>query len=282
MNLNPRRAAVIGHPVSHSKSPAIHNYWIKKYGLDVKCGAEYGALDVSPENLEREIARLKRENYAGFNVTVPHKEKIMAFAEPDSLARAIGAVNTVINENGVLKGTNTDAFGFIENIAAARPGFDFAAGPAVVLGAGGAARAVVYALLKEGAPEVRLANRTRARARDLAEAGLAGDSKKLRVHDWDERSKILAGANLLVNATSMGMKGQPALEMDLSALPETAPVNDIVYAPLLTDLLRAAGDRGNPVITGIGMLLHQAQPAFKAWFGVMPEVDEDLQNLVLA
>lgn len=266
------KACVIGHPVSHSKSPLIHNHWIEKYGLD----GRYEAVDIAPENLEKELARLVGEGYSGFNATIPHKEKLFSLcSELDDLAKTIGAVNTVVIKKGKLHGTNTDAFGFAENIKAVRPGFDFRAGPAVVLGAGGAARAVIYALLKEGVPEVRLVNRTRNKAQ-----GLAHDFKRLSVHDWEQRSETLAEANLLVNATSMGMSGQPALEIDLAKLPKNALVNDIVYAPLMTDLLRDSEDRGNPVVTGIGMLLHQARPAFEAWFGVMPEVDAELEKKV--
>jgi shikimate dehydrogenase len=267
-----KRAAVIGHPISHSKSPIIHNYWIKKHGLD----AEYGALDLAPGNLESGIAKLKDQGFAGFNVTIPHKEKVFALTqEKDELAQAVGAVNTVIFKNGQIAGTNTDVFGFTENIRACRPGFDFRAGPAVVLGAGGAARAIIYALLKEGVPEVKIVNRTKARADALA-------GKKFSAHDWEKRGEVLADANLLVNTTSMGMKGQPELDIDLAKLPTNALVNDIVYSPLMTKLLYDAENRGNPIAPGIGMLLHQARPAFNAWFGVMPEVDKELENLVLA
>lgn len=267
-----KRAAVIGHPIGHSKSPLIHNYWINKNSLD----ANFEAIDIAPENLESEIKRLASEEYAGFSVTIPHKEKILTLCdEVDATAKAIGAVNAVIIKDGKLHGTNTDAFGFIENIRATRPGFDFASGPAVVLGAGGAARAVIYALLKEGVPEIRLINRTKTKAEALA-------TGPVKVQDWEQRSSALAEANLLVNTTSMGMKGQPKLEIDLSALSRNTLVNDIVYAPLMTDLLRDAEDRGNPIVTGIGMLLHQAAPACEAWFGIKPEVDKELEKLVLS
>ena len=268
------KAAVLGHPVGHSKSPAIHKYWIEKH----KINAVYEAIDVAPENLEKELIRLAEEGYAGFNVTRPHKEKVFAVCDVlDDLAQAVGAVNTVIIKKGKLHGTNTDVFGFTANIRAARPGFDFKEGPAVVLGAGGAARAVIYALLKEGVPEVRVVNRTKTKAQTLAR-----DFKRLRVHDWDRRAEVLAQASLLVNTTSMGQAGQPALEIDLGLLPKHALVNDIVYTPPMTDLLRAAGARGNAVVTGIGMLLHQARPAFEAWFGVLPDVSKALEERILA
>lgn len=267
-----KRAAVIGHPINHSKSPFIHNYWIKKYGLD----ARYEAIDIAPENLASELKRLAVDGYAGFNVTIPHKENVFALCdECDEIARAVGATNTVIIKNGKLHGTNTDVFGFIENIRCHRPGFDFTKGPAVVLGAGGAARAVIYALLKEGVPEIRLINRTKTKAEALA----AG---RVKIEDWEQRSAALEGVNLLTNTTSMGMKGQPELEINLSALPKTALVNDIIYAPLMTNLLRDSEDRGNAIVAGIGMLLHQAVPAFENFFGVRPEVDAELEKLVLA
>ncbi|MBK9562338.1 MAG: shikimate dehydrogenase [Micavibrio sp.] len=268
------KAAVIGQPVGHSKSPLIHNYWIEKHGID----ASYEAIDIAPENLEKELIRLVDEGYFGFNVTRPHKEKVFAVCDSlDELAQAVGAVNTVTIKNGKMNGTNTDVFGFTENIKATRPAFDFKAGPAVVLGAGGAARAVIYALLKEGVPEVRVVNRTKNKAQTLAR-----DFKRLRVHDWEKRSEVFAESNLLVNTTSMGQSGQPKLELDLTALPKNAVVNDIVYAPLMTDLLRDCEDRGNQIVTGIGMLLHQARPAFEAWFGVLPDVDAELEKRVLA
>lgn len=268
------KAAILGHPVTHSKSPVIHGYWIMQHRL----AGEYNAIDVAPENLGREMHRLiKEEGYGGFNLTIPHK--IMALDicdEIDDLAKNVGAVNTVFVRDGKICGTNTDVFGFIENIKTYKPGFDFTAGPAVVLGAGGAAKAVVYGLLQEGAPEIRLVNRSRNRAEALA--GVMGD--KVRVFDWAQRGKILSDANVLVNTTALGMDGQLPLEIDLEKLPQAALVNDIVYAPLFTDLLSAAMARGNPVVTGIGMLLHQARPAFKAWFGVMPDVGAGLEDLV--
>lgn len=269
-----KRAAVIGHPIAHSKSPLIHNYWLQKYNIP----GNYEALDIAPENLESAVHSLAQDGYIGFNVTIPHKERIFALCdELDAQARAIKAVNTVVIKNGKLHGTNTDIFGFAENIRAVMPDFNFIKGPAVLLGAGGAARAVIYSLLQEGAPEIRLLNRTREKAENLSR-----EFSDISIADWDDRMEILSGANLLINATSMGMNGQPPLDLDLSVLPKDALVNDIVYAPLITPLLKAAESRGNPIVTGIGMLLHQARPAFKAWYGIMPDVDEALEKLVLA
>lgn len=274
-------AGVMGWPIGHSRSPRLHGWWLRHYGID---GA-YVPLAVAPERAEQAIRALPALGFRGCNVTVPLKE--IAFRTVDRLddtARRMGAVNTiVVAEDGALEGGNTDGFGFIENLRAERPDWTADPGPAVVIGAGGAARAVVVALLDAGAPEVRLVNRTRARAEelaaDLAAAGLAGT---VRVVEWVSRETALDGAALLVNTTTQGMAGQPALDLPLRALPVTALVNDIVYVPLETPLLAEARLRGNPVAGGIGMLLHQARPGFKAWFGVEPEVTADLARFVLA
>ena len=268
------KAAVIGHPIAHSKSPLIHGYWIEKYGLD----GFYEAIDIPCEALEVRVRDLAAQGYVGFNVTVPHKEAIFEICdEVDDVARAVGAVNTVTLAHGKLYGTNTDGFGFIQNIVQHKNDYDFAADKVVVLGAGGAARAVLQGLLQKGCKDIILLNRTIKRAEKLAD-----DFDFVQVEAWEKRNKILNGASLLVNTTALGMSGQPALEIDLGALPQEALVTDIVYAPLMTDLLTAAQNRGNPIVTGIGMLLHQARPAFEAWFGVMPEVDEALERLALA
>ncbi|ALG70299.1 shikimate dehydrogenase [Azospirillum thiophilum] len=274
-------AGVMGWPIGHSRSPRLHGWWLRHYGID---GA-YAPLAVAPERAEQAIRALPALGLRGCNVTVPLKE--IAFRTVDRLddtARRMGAVNTiVVAEDGALEGGNTDGFGFIENLRAERPDWTADLGPAVVIGAGGAARAVVVALLDAGAPEVRLVNRTRARAEelaaDLAAAGLAGP---VTVVEWVSRETALDGAALLVNTTTQGMAGQPALDLPLRALPVTALVNDIVYVPLETPLLAEARLRGNPVAGGIGMLLHQARPGFKAWFGVEPEVTADLARFVLA
>ena len=271
------KACVIGHPVSHSKSPLIHNYWIKTYGLN----GSYEAIDAAPENLKSEIRRLTDEGYQGFNVTVPHKEAILELCDKVDLgAQNIGAVNTVVIQNGALRGMNTDGFGFLHNIWDANPKFYFEEKTAVILGAGGATRAIVSALIGEYIGQIILLNRTRARAETIREE-MGCMSDLIVVEDWDHRVELLARADLLINTTSLGMQGQPPLDLDLKALPSHALVNDIVYAPLQTDLLRSAQERGNPTVTGIGMLIHQARPAFKEWFGLLPDVTDELKKLVL-
>ncbi|MBP2306188.1 shikimate dehydrogenase [Azospirillum melinis] len=273
-------AGVMGWPIGHSRSPRLHGFWLRQYGID---GA-YVPLAVAPERAEQAIRALPALGFRGCNVTVPLKE--IAFRTVDRLdgtARRMGAVNTiVVADDGALEGGNTDGFGFIENLRAEQPDWTAERGPAVVIGAGGAARAVVVALLDAGAPEVRLVNRTRARAEelaaDLAAVGLNGG---VTVVDWVSRETALDGASLLVNTTTQGMAGQPALDLSLRALPASAVVNDIVYVPLETPLLAEARARGNPVAGGIGMLLHQARPGFKAWFGVEPQVTPDLVRFVL-
>ncbi|MCH7540498.1 MAG: shikimate dehydrogenase [Proteobacteria bacterium] len=264
-------AGVIGWPVGHSSSPRLHGYWLEHYGID---GA-YVPLGVEPANFERVLQVLPLLGFVGVNVTVPHKEAALAAVDvADPLAQRIGAVNTVIvRRDGGLEGRNSDAYGFLENIKTAVPGWDAASGPAVVLGAGGAARAVCAALVDDGAPEVRVVNRTSARAEALA----AAIGSRCRVLPWSERCGALDGAGLLVNATTLGMTGQPPLDLDLDRLPMAAVVNDVVYAPLETALLKMAARRGNRTVDGLGMLLHQARPGFKAWFGVEPEVTSALR-----
>ncbi|CAO3355927.1 shikimate dehydrogenase [Azospirillum palustre] len=273
-------AGVMGWPIGHSRSPRLHGFWLRQYGID---GA-YVPLAVAPERAEQAIRALPALGFRGCNVTVPLKE--IAFRTVDRLdgtARRMGAVNTiVVAEDGALEGGNTDGFGFIENLRAEQPDWTAERGPAVVIGAGGAARAVVVALLDAGAPEVRLVNRTRARAEELAaDLAAVGLNCGVTVVDWVSRETALDGASLLVNTTTQGMAGQPALDLSLRALPTSAVVNDIVYVPLETPLLAEARTRGNPVAGGIGMLLHQARPGFKAWFGVEPQVTPDLTRFVL-
>jgi shikimate dehydrogenase len=269
------KAAIIGHPVGHSKSPLIHNYWLKKYGI----AGRYEALDVPPEQLGKTLERLAHEGYAGFNVTLPHKISVMHLCDGvDALAQAIGAVNLVTVQDGQLMGGNSDVFGFIESIRHEHPGFDFRAGPALVLGAGGATRAIVHGLLAEGAPLVRIANRTRGNAEQVA--AQCCEPARVQVFSWEERHNLLGDINILVNTTSLGMDGQPPLELDLAELNGQALVADIIYKPLETKLMRDAAKRGNETAGGIGMLLHQARPAFQAWFGIMPEIDAELERLV--
>lgn len=267
-----RLAGVMGWPVDHSRSPRLHGYWLDRYGID---GA-YVPLAVPPDRFAAALSGLQAVGFRGVNVTVPHKES--AFAACDTLdadAKRIGAVNTIrFGEDGAMHGSNTDAFGFIENI---RQTVDWPGGIAVLLGAGGAARAICVALLDAGATEIRLVNRTKRRAEALA----AEFGSKIRVYDWENRCDAELNASLLVNSTSLGMTGQPPLALDLGALPTSAVVNDIVYAPLETPLLAEARGRGNPVVDGLGMLLHQARPGFEAWFGTPPEVTEELRRFVV-
>lgn len=272
------RAGVIGWPVAHSRSPKLHGFWLRQYGI----AGRYDRLPVPPEDLARFMAALPKEpGFRGINVTLPHKVAVLPFlAEIDSVARRIGAANTiVVREDGSLWGSNTDAFGFIESLKADAPaGWTAAAGPVALLGAGGAARGVIVALLDEGAPQIRVINRSREKAEALA----AEFGPRLQAVAWDERAAALGGAGLLVNTTSLGMQGQPPLEIALDDLPATALVSDIVYTPLETDLLARARARGNPVVDGLGMLLHQGRPGFEAWFGRAPEVGSELRAAVLA
>lgn len=269
-------AGVMGWPVSHSRSPLLHGFWLDRYRLD---GA-YVPLAVRPERLAEALRALPALGFGGCNLAIPHKEAALALMDRlDPMAARIGAVNTVVVAgDGSLEGRNTDAYGFIEQLREARPQYRAAAGPAVVLGAGGAARAVVAALIGAGAPEIRLVNRTRRRAEALA-AAFGG---AIEVTDWARRAEALAGAALLVNATSLGMSGQAPLEIDLGALATSAVVYDIVYVPLETPLLGAARARGNATVDGLGMLLHQARPGFAAWFGIEPEVTAELRAAIEA
>lgn len=269
-------AGVMGWPVGHSRSPRLHGHWLQRYGID---GA-YVPLPVKPEAFERALRALADLGFAGCNVTVPHKEAALAACDTVSrTARAIGAVNTIVLRDGAVLGDNSDAFGFIENLRQEAPDWQATAGPALVLGAGGAARAVIHALLEAGVPELRLVNRTRARAELLA--GELDRGGRIRVGDWEARGALLADAGLVVNTTALGMCGQPALELPLGGLPPAALVTDIVYSPLETPLLAAARARGNPAVDGLGMLLHQARLGFRQWFGVEPAVDAALRRAVL-
>lgn len=276
------RAGVMGWPVAHSLSPVLHGHWLKRYGIE----GSYEAFPVRPEELPDAIMRLRRDGLRGTNLTVPHKESAMLLVDNvDETAQRIGAVNTLyMTAGGTLNATNTDAYGLIENIRADAPdalGDAFGGKPVVILGAGGAARAAVVGLADIGVSEIRIVNRTVARAESLARI-VSDQDVVVRALGWDQRHKALAGAGLLVNTTTLGMASQAALEIDLDGLPDDAVVNDIVYAPLETELLAAARFRGNPAVDGLGMLLHQARAGFREWFGVDPEVDDDLRNAVLA
>jgi len=270
----------MGWPVDHSLSPKVHGFWLREYGIE----GEYIRIPVAPEDFPAKLRALQVDGFAGCNVTVPHKEAALAGVdEVDPQALRIGAVNTIkVREDGSLYGFNTDGFGFLENLSQGCAGFDARRGPAVVLGAGGAARAVVVSMLDAGAPEVRLINRTRERAEHLALELKNLGLKNITVGDWDERDNLLSEAALLVNTTTLGMQGQRPLDLNLDALPLDALVNDIVYVPLDTDLLRRAKARGNSAVDGLGMLLHQARPGFEAWFGRLPDVSEALRSSVLA
>ena len=275
------RAGVMGWPIAHSRSPALHGHWLRRHDID----GSYIPLPVRPEDLPAALRALPKQGFVGVNLTVPHKQLALDIVDRvDPVAARIGAVNTVIvAADGTLDGTNTDAYGFIANLrqgagdALAR----YLAGPAAILGAGGAARAVVVALCDAGVREIRLVNRTRANAEPLAELARQSGADVVLIA-WDVRADALAGAGMLVNTTTLGMQGAPPLDLALDALPGAALVHDIVYAPLITPLLAAAQARGNPIVDGLGMLLFQAQPAFEAWFGIRPSVDADLRAAVLA
>jgi shikimate dehydrogenase len=270
-----RVAGVIGWPVKHSRSPRLHGFWLDRYRID---GA-YVPFAVAPQHLEVAVEALRALGLAGANVTVPHKEAALRLVdEVDPVARRIGAVNTiVVRADGSLHGSNTDAFGFMEHLRAAAPAWD-ARLAATVLGAGGAARAIAAALVDSGLPELRVVNRTRRRAEQLA-AEIGG---RIRIFDWGEWKPAFADAGLLVNTTMLGMDGQAPLDIDLATLPRSAVVNDIVYVPLETRLLATARSRGNVAVDGLGMLLHQARPGFRAWFGVDPQVTPELRAHVAA
>ena len=269
-------AGVMGWPVGHSRSPLLHNFWLARAGID---GA-YIPMAVPPDRVGEALRALPALGFAGTNVTIPHKEAAFAAVdEADGIARRIGAVNTVcVRGDGSLSGSNTDAFGFIEALRSRLGPWSGAGIAAVVLGAGGAARAIVAALQDEGADEIRLVNRTRARADALCERFGA----PLVAVDWDEREAALDGAALLVNTTALGMAGGAPLELRLDGLPAEAAVNDIVYTPLETPLLAAARARGCRAVDGLEMLLHQARPGFAAWYGAEPVVDDALRRHVAA
>jgi shikimate dehydrogenase len=269
------KAGVIGWPIDHSLSPHLHGFWLDQYAID----GEYLPFAVEPNNLESFLRGLAENGRRGTNVTLPHKQATLEIVDHvDDNARRIGAVNTVVvQDDGSLHGSNTDAFGFLENLKNQVPNWQASAGPAVVLGAGGAARAILVALQESGVPEIKLLNRTKSRSQELA-AELGGI---IEVYDWEGRADVISDAATLVNTTSLGMKGQSPLEINLAKLPETALVNDIVYTPLETGLLKNAKQRGNPAVDGLGMLLHQARPGFAAWFGMEPEVTDALRDHVL-
>jgi shikimate dehydrogenase len=269
------RACVIGHPIGHSRSPLIHKYWLAVHGIS----GDYTRVDVPPEDIERFFDEFPQSGLVGGNVTIPHKE--IAFrkvVEADPVARVLGAVNTIWVKDGKLPGASTDVHGFIANLNRSQPGWDGRTKTAVMIGAGGASRAIAYGLLEKKVQNVIVANRTFERAKEVS----AHFDNRLVPVALSNVAPHLREADLVINATSLGMTGQPPLDLDLSPLKKSAIVYDVVYAPLETELLKAAKARGNPVVDGLGMLVHQAAPAFERWFGVRPEVTPELRALVAA
>jgi shikimate dehydrogenase len=270
-----KKACVIGWPIGHSRSPLIHNYWLKKYGID----AVYEKKAIEPENVMQFIANLASSEFVGCNVTIPHKEAaFQAVAKADEIASRLGAVNTVYLKNGVVCGTNTDGEGFIASLRHSHPKFNLRDRTAIIFGAGGAAKAVIGALLDEGVAGIGIINRTRERIHDLQEQFGSCIYEISEAISSDE----LVNCGLLVNTTSRGMEGQPSLELEIQGLNPDALVADIVYTPLETAFLQQARQRGNPVLGGLGMLLHQAVRGFELWFGVKPEVTAELYALIAA
>ena len=269
-----RAACIIGWPVEHSRSPLIHNYWLKTYGI----AGEYRREAVPPDEFDAFVQSLAARDYVGANVTVPHKEKALAFSLPDERAKAVGAANTLWIAGGFLHATNTDVEGFLNNLDACAPQWDRGLDNAVVVGAGGAAHAVVYALLTRGVERITVVNRTPHRAEALRERFL----ERLQVAPWEQLNDLLGDAGLFVNTTTLGMTGQPELGADVGRLPSHAVAADLVYVPLVTPLIRAAIVRGLRTADGLGMLLHQAVRGFELWFGKRPEVTAELRAVAEA
>jgi shikimate dehydrogenase len=268
-----RAACVLGWPVAHSRSPLIHNYWLKRYGI----AGEYRREAVPPEQFADFAHSLAARGYVGANVTVPHKEAALALSQPDERAGAVGAANTLWLEAGALRSTNTDVEGFLDNLDACAPQWDRGLAKAVVLGAGGAARGVIYSLIGRGVSHITVVNRTHSRAENLHERF----GKAVHPADWGDES-VFADAGLVVNATTLGMAGQPGLPLDVGKLPGHAVVADLVYVPLLTPFLRAARGCGLRTADGLGMLMYQAVRGFALWFGQKPEVTAELRTLLEA
>ena len=269
----PPAACLIGWPAAHSRSPLIHRYWLRTLGIE----GGYVIEAVPPDEFKDFVLRLSQRGFVGANVTIPHKEQALALSKPDARAKAVGAANTLFLAGGELCSTNTDVEGFLNNLDASAPGWD-EADEALVLGAGGSARAVVFGLIERGIKTVHLVNRTMARAQTLADQFGA----KVHPETWDKVAELLPRAGLLVNTTSLGQHGQPRLEIDVALLPVTSVVADLVYVPLQTELLAAAKARGLKTADGLGMLLHQAVRGFELWFGRRPQVTPELRALVEA
>lgn len=269
-------AGVIGWPIAHSRSPQLHGHWLRRYGIK----GWYVPLPVSPKDFDSALRALPKMGFVGANVTIPHKARALELADQATpMARALRAANTLtFDADGGIHADNTDGFGFIENLRGAKPDWDAATSPTVVFGAGGASRAVIAALLEAGVPKLRLTNRTREKAEALRD----DIDPRIEVIDWADAEGAAEGASLLVNATSMGMEGGPPLRLSLSGIGHDALATDLVYAPLDTPFLKLARGQGAVTVDGLGMLLHQARPGFRAWFGREPEVDEELRRAVLA
>ena len=268
-------AGVIGHPIAHSRSPALHGFWLKRYGIK----GHYIPMDISPSNLKETLAFLPKVGFVGLNVTIPHKEAVLALADVVSdRAALIGAANTLIfRKDGKIHADNTDGAGFIANLRQHAPRWDPSGRPVAIFGAGGAARAVIAALVELGVPEIRIANRTRPRAE-----ALRGDfGARLQVTDWVHAPNMIKDCSLVINATSLGMTGKGDFRVPLDALTPGTVVTDLVYTPLMTQFLIEAADRGAQVVDGLGMLLHQAAPGFERWFDHRPEVDDATRQAVL-
>ena len=267
------RAGVVGHPVKHSRSPIIHGYWLEQFGIN----GRYDRYDVKPEDFSHFVKTLSEQSLQGVNVTIPHKEAaFLALDEATERARRLKAANTLWFENGKLWGDNTDSIGFLANLDQGHPGWDINAKSALILGAGGAARAIIAGLQERNIEKITIVNRTRERAEELA----LMSGGQVAVAEWSKLSFQLESADLVVNTTSLGMSGQPDLDLSLDLLGKNALVTDIVYVPLETNLLKQARLRGNPVVDGLGMLLHQAVPGFEHWFGKRPVVTDELRHLV--
>jgi shikimate dehydrogenase len=269
-------AGVIGSPIAHSKSPALHKHWLKTYGIR----GDYIPMDVSRDDLADVIRTLPKMGFVGVNLTIPHKEAVLELADlVTDRAALMGAANTLIfRKDGKIHADNTDGYGFIENLRQGAPKWNPSIGPAAVFGAGGACRAIIASLLEVGVSEIRLANRTRNRSDNLQKEF----GSKIKVYDWVKAGNMLEGAATVVNTTSLGMVGKPEFRVPLDALSEKSVVTDLVYAPLDTELLKTARGKGCKTVDGLGMLLHQAVPAFERWFGKRPEVDDNLRTAVIS
>ena len=270
------RAGVIGNPISHSLSPKLHGHWLRRYGIN----GSYDALQVTEDGLERTLRSLPAQGYVGVNVTLPHKVAVLQIADQlTDRATLIGAANTLtFKDDGRVFADNTDGYGFLENLRQGAPGWDAKTGPAVVFGAGGAARAVLVSLIEAGVPEIILTNRTRPKAESLR----ADFGARIRIVDWVQAGSVLSDAATVVNTTSLGMKGGQEFRVPLDGLRSGTVVTDIVYTPLRTKFLDAASEKGCVTVDGLGMLLHQGVPGFERWFGKRPEVDDDLRRVVLS